>query len=649
MRTVGMKSYIVALSLAATSFVGSAQAKGIDPVVMTINGKEIRKSEFEYIYNKNNSNNAIDKKSLNEYVELFKNYKLKVAEAERLGVDTTAAFRNELKGYRTQLAQPYLVDRSVDEAVIHEAYSRLVESVSVRHILVKVDPAASPSDTLAAYQKLSQLREQIVSGANFSEVAQSSSECPSSAKGGDLGFITGFMTVYPFESAAYHTAVGSISPIVRTQFGYHIIQVDDRRADMGELLAAHIMKEVPRNATPEQEAEARRIVEECAAKMAQGGDFAALALEFSDDKYSANKGGELNWFGVNRLPKAFEVAAYALQSKGDVSLPVRTDYGWHLIKLLDKRGVASFEEKREEITRRLAGDERASRGRNALITRLRKAYDVTKSQAVLDEMVAAFSTTADTVLMAEASSMKKCLVKINGKDITQGDYINYLSKRNYDGTIASRFEKSYTAFEEQMILDYEDSQLEAKYPEFRHLMQEYRDGILLFDVSNSQVWEKASKDHEGLKRYFETHSAAYRFETPRFKGFVAQCKDAEVAERIRAIIASSPADSVLTRVKLELNSDGIVARVNRLLCAKGDNPMVDAYHFGVGTFVPTTDFPVAIVVGKQLETLPEEYEDVKGMVTADYQNWLEKEWVAILNRQFKVKLNNKVIKTVKGE
>ncbi|MGL5012836.1 MAG: peptidylprolyl isomerase [Bacteroidales bacterium] len=623
-------------------------AKSVDPVVLKINGKSVHKSEFEYIYNKNNSNYAIEKKSLEDYLELFENYKLKVVEAESLGLDTTKAFKDELRGYRTQLAQPYLVDRSVDEQLIKEAYERLTESVSVRHILVKLSPESTDKERKAAYSKISSLRDEVIKGADFSEVAKKSSDCPSSSKGGDLGFISGFMTVYPFESAAYNTPVGEISSIVETKFGYHIIQVDDRRADVGELLVAHIMKEVPRKATPEQIEASKRVVEDCLERVSKGEDFASLAKEFSDDKYSASKGGELSWFGVNRLPKPFEEAAYALEV-GGLSSVVRTDYGWHLIKLIDKRSVSSFEDKRSEIIRKLANDERASKGKMALIDRLRKEYNVTKSQQSLDEVLNVASQMSDSSLIAAAPSMTKPLITIKESSYTQGDYINYIVSKGNNTNIKEQLKSKIGEYENDMIIKYEDQHLESKYSEFNNLMQEYRDGILLFEVSNAQVWDKASKDTAGLNRFFQENRAKYTFDTPRFKGYILQCKDQETAQRVRTIIATTPIDSLNSRIKSEINNESVVARVTKGLYSKGDNKIVDALHFNVSKLDASGELTDISLLGKELVDAPEEYTDVKGLVTADYQNWLEKQWVESLRNKYKVKVNKKVVKSINQE
>ncbi|MGL4993230.1 MAG: peptidylprolyl isomerase [Bacteroidales bacterium] len=648
MITTPIRSYLLAISFSLTAISSTIGAKSVDPVVLKLNGKSVHKSEFEYIFNKNNSNYAIEKKSLDEYLELFKNYKLKVAEAEALGLDTTKAFKDELKGYRTQLSQPYLVDRSVDEQLIREAYDRLREYVSVRHILVRVSPEATAKERKSALSKISSLRNDLINGADFAELAKESSDCPSSSKGGDLGFITGFMTVYPFETAAYNTPVGDISQIVETQFGYHIIKVDDRKADMGELLVAHIMKEVPRNATIEQVEASRQVIVECLGKLSNGEEFASLARGFSDDKYSASKGGELSWFGVNKLPKPFEEAAYALEI-GELSDIVRTDYGWHIIKMLDKRSLASFEDKRAEIVRRLANDERASKGKMALVERLRKEYDVVNSKESLTDMLTNASDMSDSLLIANASSMIKPLVTIRETNYTQGDFVNYLVNKGLSENMKDLISSNIQQFEDDMIIKYEDEHLEEKYSEFRNLMQEYRDGILLFEISNAQVWDKASKDTAGLNRYFLDNRSKYDFESPRFKGYILQCKDQETAQRVRSIISTTPQDSINARITSEINVESQVARVSKGLFSKGDNKIVDALHFNATKLDLSGNLQDVSLLGKELVREPEEYTDVKGLVIADYQNWLENQWVESLRKKYKIKVNKKVVKSINQE
>ena len=326
--------WLLAALLAGNSWFGGG-ATDVDPVIMRVNNKDIHKSEFEYIYNKN-SQQQIDHKSLDEYVTLFKNYKLKVAEAEAMGIDTTSAFKNELAGYREELAKPYLIDASVDDRLAHEAYDRMKEDVEVSHILIGLN-ARTPEDRAEAKKKAESVLAEIKAGEDFGMLAEKFSEDGSRQNKGYLGFIRGGRTVYPFEKAAFALQAGEVSDIVETQFGYHIIKVHSRRPNPGEFLFSHIMILVPRGASDEvkaqKESEIRAIYEE----LKSGADFATMAKERSEDKASAVRGGELPWVSSGQFVKEFEDAAFALKNKGDITEPVLSPYGWHIIKLMDRR------------------------------------------------------------------------------------------------------------------------------------------------------------------------------------------------------------------------------------------------------------------------------------------------------------------------
>lgn len=624
-----------------------------DPVLMKINGQEIKKSEFEYIYYKNSQQQMAEQKDLDDYLDLFVNFKLKVAEAKARGIDTTYAFVSELAGYRKQLAQPYLVDKSIDDALALEAYERMKENVEVSHILIRVDANATEAQDKAAYNKVVALKKKIDAGYNFEKLAKEVSEDPSAVNnGGYLGYISGFMTVYPFENAAYNTPVGQVSEPVRTQFGYHLVKVINRRQDPGEVLASHIMKMTPRNANPEAEARVKQEIDAIYALLDQGADFAELAKNESDDKGSAVNGGQLPWFGSGRMVPEFEQAVYALPARGMYTKPFQTSYGWHIAKLLDRRGIEPFEEKKTEIMRRIARDERGSKGHDALVSRLKSEYNFELNQATNDMLVelAATASPLHADFAAEAKRVALPLFSFAGKTYTTADFAEFLAKnkstRQY--TNQTILAERCKAFEDATIIAYEDSQLESKYADFRNLLREYHDGILLFEVSSKEVWEKASQDVPGLQRYFKKHKKNYRWKEPRFKGMIIECKDEATAEAAHDILKNAPADSASLFLRRELNTDSIqYVRVTKGLYAEGDNAIVDAINFKSGEVPENEHFPVVFTYGKKLKKSPEGYEDVRGLVTADYQSYLEEKWVESLRKRNHVEINEDVLKTVK--
>ncbi len=623
-----------------------------DEVLMTIDGNDITREEFEYIYNKNNTDNAIDKKTLAEYLELFKNFKLKVIEAEHRGLDTLPTFVNELQGYRRQLAKPYLTDLSMEEKLCEEAYEHLKQDVEVSHILVKLPDNATPADTLAAYKKALEARARL-DKEDFGVVALDMSDDPSVKNNrGYLGFFTGGMLVYPFEKAMYTLPDGAISAPVRTFYGYHVIKVHSHRPAVGQVRVSHIMKMVKRDASEADWQKAHDEIFAVAERIKNGESFAAVAKEVSDDRGTAARGGELSWFGVGRMVREFEQAAFALKNIGDVSEPVRTAFGWHLIKLDDRRGLEPYEQKRPELLRQMQRDERAQYGRNVLVDRLKKEYNYQEKTGAMDGVVAFLQQhpTIDSTYFAAVDELTDTLATFADVVLMQRDLAFVVGITSNDGAPSlAMFDEKTKEFVAEQILSYEETQLEAKYPDFRYLMQEYHDGILLFDISNAEVWDKASKDIDGLNAYFAANKANYAWDVPHFKGRIVYCKDDATAKSVKKLIAKLPSDSVESYLNARVNNDSVVfVKTIAGLWKQGDNPAVDklAFKDKNAEMVVNEHLPVVFVVGKMLKKGPETYTDVRGAVTADYQNELERRWIEALRAKYPIVVNEAVLKAM---
>jgi len=635
----------------AILFSGVAAVLANDPVLMKINGKPVLKSEFEYIYNKNNSNNSLDKKTLNEYVDLFVNFKLKVEEAKAQGIDTTKSFINELSGYRSQLTKPYLTDAKVDESILQEAYNRMKEDVEVSHILIRVQQNASPADTLAAWKKITAIAKRLEKE-DFAKVAKEVSEDESAKdNSGNIGWISAFRTVYPFETMAYNTKLGTISKPVRTAFGYHIVKVHNRRETLGEILVSHIMR-FTEQGNDEKNKAAKISIDSIYERVKAGDDFGKLANDKSDDRGSATKNGELPWFGSGRMIPEFENAAFALKNTGDVSEPIKSSFGWHIIKLLDRRGVASFESMKEDLQNKVKRDERANLGLKSFVAKLKSDYNYAVMAASVKEIADLLTnkTLTDSVFQLETAKLAKPIVSFAGKTLTQSDFAKFLKANTFTEKVAASdiIDEKLNAFAEKELLAYEDSQLENKYDDFRFLMQEYHDGILLFEVSNNEVWEKASKDTDGLAKYFNEHKADYKWEKPHYKGRVIMCKDKNTMKLAKAIVKKSHNDSIDKYLRTRLNDSIQYVKIEKNLFVQGDNKQVDKLVFKSKAAVePDKDYPFVFVSGKLLKSLPEDYTDVRGLVTADYQEYLEKQWIASLRQKYPVDIDKKVLETVK--
>jgi len=628
-----------------------------DPVLMSINGKDITKSEFEHIFKKNNPKDAkIDRAALDEYLELFINFKLKVAAAEAEGKDTLRTFKNELSGYRRQLAEPYLRDKDVNEMLIQEAYDRSKTDIHASHILISVDQNALPKDTLEAYKKVMKARERVLKGESFENVSRQISEDPSAKQnGGDLGFFTSMMMVYPFENAAYNTPVGEMSMPVRTRFGYHLLKVHDRRPAQGQVRVAHIMVRVPENATDSMERELKVKTDEIYQRVLKGEDFGDLAQKYSDDRTSGKNGGQLAWFGTGRMVPEFEKAAFALKTDGEVSTPVRSSFGYHIIKLLEKKGIPSFDEMKGELKMKISKDSRSQLSRTAVIDRVKAENNFKEDIKALEELIKVVDTTYLNAKWdkEKAEKLLKNLFSIGNKSYTQFDFADYLefnqSRLANDTDVPALVRKTYKNWVEDKIIAFEDEQLENKYDQFRLLMQEYRDGILLFEITDKMVWSKALEDSAGLAAFHEANKSKYMW-AERTDAVIYTAKDEKTAKAARKLINK--------RMKKGYQPEDILKEINKSsqlnlsiqkgLFSAGDNEIIDmiAKSEGVSPNYNRPEGLVFVVVNKILAPQPKSISEARGLITSDYQNYLEKEWLKELRKNYPVKVNKEILYSI---
>lgn len=630
-----------------SAFLSVCLAQNNDPILMNIAGKDVTKSEFEYIWNKNNSNTTPDMKSLDEYVDLFINFKLKVAEAEAQGIDTTQSFTSELSGYRKQLITPYLTDKDAEEAMIKLCYDRLRQYTEVSHILLAVQPGATPEDTLKVYQKALALYKRALKGEDFAKLARENSDDGSKEEGGYLGYATGLRYVFPFENVAYNTPIGKIAAPIRSQFGYHIIKVHNRLDAGGKYRSAHIMKAVPATASPEEKAAAKDSIFKIYQALQQGGDFTKFATTQSDDRGAAERGGEYGLMFCGSLPYEYESNVFKLKV-GEFSAPFQSKYGWHLVKALEFQPYPSMEEMRNDITGFIAQDEaRTQVAKKSFIERVKKEYGYAAIKVGLDQFVKAYevarSTGDSTLLKALAESMNPLFV-LNGKNFSQKGFALALAKK---GPSVNNLNEAYDSYVGEIAMAYEDKNLEKKYPEFGHLMQEYRDGILLFEVSNREVWDKASQDTKGLEKYFMDSVSKYNWDKPHYKGFVISCATPAIAAKAKKMIKKMAVDSISIVLKRTFNTDTTsVIKLEQGLFTQGENANVDFLAFKKTKPELDKKYPVSFLSGKVLAKGPESYTDVRGLVISDYQNFLEESWIKSLRAKYKVIVNKEVLNRV---
>jgi peptidyl-prolyl cis-trans isomerase SurA len=626
-----------------------------EPVVMTINNKPVTKSEFLQIYTKNNPNPSFDKDSLDRYMELFEVFKLKVAEAEALGYDTLPRLQKELEGYKKQLALPYLIDSVQNQAMVQEAYNRTATEVRCSHILIKLDPNANPKDTLAAYNRLLDLKARIEKGEDFASVAKSKlgSEDPSVANnGGDLGYFTAFQMVYPFEEKAYTTPVGSISEPFRTRFGYHILKVTDKRAARGTIKVAHLMISTGREASTETRQNAEKKINEIFDSLAAGASWEKMVSAYSEDANSIKKGGELPAFGSGtsqRMVLEFEDAAFALKKVGEISKPVKTQYGYHIIKLIEWTPVKSFETMRRELQAKVNKDERSKITQDSFVQKLKNQYNYTDQSA---KGLLWFEAQIDSTYFMgkwKASSLKsnKTLFTLGTQKYKQQDFAKYVEKnfrtvRKDSPAVVVR--QLYGQWEKNQILAYEEALLPAKYPAYKALLQEYHDGIILYEIMQDQVWNKAVKDTAGLRMFFMENRSKYSW-SERLDATIYECKDEHVAVQVYGMLITS--DTVGSKEVLELiNKDSelnLKVRMNKFEVLQ--TPYLQNQRFTTG-LNPVYSYDgkwYVVDVAALLPSAPKDFNEAKGIATSDYQAYLEKKWLETLRLKHQIVINEDVL------
>ncbi len=652
-RTWGLRIGALAtiLFFTCTSTV-SAQKKG--ETVVTIGNDKVSKEEFEANYRKNNTN-VLDKKDLKspaEYLDLYIKFKLKVLEAEKLGYDTVRSYREELGGYRKDLAKPYLTDVSFNEEMVKTAYHRTQYERKASHLLIRVTPEALPTDTLKAWNKINDLRKQIIAGADFNEMAAKYSEDPSAVQNrGMLGYFTAFQMVFPFEDMTYRTPVGQVSEIVRTRFGYHIIKIHDERAAAGEIKVAHIMKMFPRQATEETIAKLKLEADSIWQKATSGADFAELAKKYSDDKQSSTEGGVMSWFTPNNMVPSFAEAAFALKNDGDISPVIRTPFGWHIIKRLERRTIQPFEKMRSELETKIKQNPLISKHSDEAFDRkLRAEYQLKIDESNFAKLTSFVSDTLNKKNWVLDNPMKeKLLVTFANQKITVGAFTDFLQQQHFKplaNLAESQLKTLLDKYINQQLLAYENTQLEKKYPDFALLYQEYHDGILLFNISKDKIWDVAANDSARLKTYFDQTTKKHYW-NERFKGWIIKANNRDTRANVESLLNESRATQKNELTDLFNTQTDSKIQISDVACEKGENPIVDYFIWGGAKpsgFDETTTFVHGKIVKNEMKGL----KDAWGLYSSDFQEQIEKEWIDALMKKYPVVINQKVLKKIQA-
>ena len=632
-------------------FVATAQTD--DPVLFSVDGTPVQVSEFLYIYSKTNRDKAdFSKASLEEYLDLYTKFKLKVKRAKDLQLDTIPALQSELAGYRKQLADSYLLDKEVTEKLIREAYDRSQKDLKISHIMVALPKNPRPADTLTSYRRIMQIKSKLDGGSDFVKVAKSLSEDPSAKTNeGSLGYFSspfpnGF---YDFETAAYGLKKGEYSDPVRTPLGYHIVRLDDERPARGEMEAAHILV---RASNPNAKANIDSIYQ----LLEKGLDFEAAAETYSDDKKTASKGGYVGYFGINKYEKAFEDAAFGLDTNGAYTKPVQTKAGWHIIKRVDRKPMVAYDQAKARLKAKIQKDDRFELAKTAMVERIKSENGFQATSGPVSQ----FGSTLDKEFMsfrwkAPQQNSEEVIFALGGEKYTMAQFMDYLQRESRSrmqlastGTVADALSAMYKSYVEDAALKFEEKNLEARYPDFKALMREYEEGILLFEITKQEVWDKASQDTVGLRNFYEKNKKKYQWDERAVVTMYTLNDAAHLSDKISKIIQKSSPEDISKKFN---TTDREYVTYEQQTIERGRNPEVDALKWEAGT---TSDMKMnrkekKITFYKIERLLPpsiKALDEARGYVVADYQDFLEKKWLEELKKDYKVQVNKKVFKNL---
>ena len=613
-------------------------------ILLEIDNDQITLDEFSHIFNKNNENEEIDKAYLDEYVELFINFKLKVKEAKNLGFDTVPSFINELEGYRKQLAKPYLRDDNFNDELFDEALDRIQYDINANHILINIVDENNDE----AFNKIKDIRKQILNGnISFEEAAVKFSDDKSALENkGNLGYFTAFMMVYDFETAAYTTPIGEISQPVKTKYGYHILKVNEKRKAVGERKVAHIMFKTGKNAKPKKIQEAKDKIFETYELLKNGDRFAEVAERFSEDRSTAVKGGVLPPFGVGKMVSEFETKSFELQNLGDFSEPFQTDFGWHIVMLLEDNPVIMNDDLYLKVKTGIERDSRSKLSAEFMAKKLKDQYKIKVYKENFNSLRrAAVKDVKNSIWDGKnALDLDNPLFKIESMTFYQNDFTDFILKNQKNN---NNFDNLYLEFLDKSLFVFEETQLEKKYPEFKALLNEYKEGILLFDLTNKNVWKKAVDDSIGLADYFSRNIDKYKWEE-RVSASVYSCIDLSTAKKVKNLLyklnrGNTDNETILEKVNKE---SPLNLEISTKYFSRGENEFIDniSWEKGISKDIKKDDGGYVIV--NVMDVLPAgdmSLNDVKGKVISDYQKYLDDQWISQLRNKYKFSVNKELL------
>ena len=623
-------------------------------VLFTIDNKPYYTDEFIRVYNKNlDLVKDESQKDLNQYLDLFIGYKLKINKANILGLQADPVYKAELEQYRNQLAKNYLTDSKVTKELVQEAYNRSKKEIKASHILFLVPENSSPADTLKAYKKAIDVRQKALKGENFAELAQKYSEDPSAKENkGDLGYFSAFRMVYPFESAAFNTLKGQISQPIRTNFGYHLIKVDDIRENRGEVIVAHIMVMNPEVEDAALKDKVKNTIFDINKKLRQGENFESLARQFSEDKSSSSKGGVLNRFGSGQLSSPeFEDVAFSLTTEQPISQPFQSQFGWHIVKLVEKFPIKPMADMQVELENKIGRDDRSKLIAASMNEKLRKKYAVKRNEKTYSSIVKSVSSAIYEGNWATNDKIAADnLFAVNDHNVNAGDFMKYIENKQKSGLTIKPVNKQvdalYQSFVEEQLNQYYDANLEKEFPEFAAVMDEYRDGLLLFNLMEKEIWEKAKTDSIGLQKFYKENATKYQW-TDRVDAIILSSTNQDIINKANKLLKKNKSAD---EIRAALNTADVVNVMAKSGVYEHDSDVLPKglkFKKGISKVIKEGDYYFIAKVNKLLPARAKTLDEAKGRVINDYQQYLEEHWVKSLKSEFDINVNKEVFAEVK--
>jgi len=625
-----------------------------DPVLFTVHDRPVKVSEFNYIYQKNNGDKAdFSKTSLDEYLDLYIKFKLKVAKARQLEYDTIQSLKDELAGYRKQLANAYLVDKEVSKDLVNEAYDRKLQDVKVSHILVSLPERVSQDREAEALDRIYLIKEKLDNGADFGMMAQTLSDDKRSAKSkGDLGWITAILPngFYDFENALYTLPQGEISQPVRTRIGYHLIKVTNKREARGEINVSHILVRNTKNNRPFKGAAEK--ADSLYQLVKEGAIFEQLAMQHSDDKTTSKDGGSLGFFGIGMYDLNFEDAAFALRQDGDVSQPIESKLGWHIIRRDAKKDYANEKKMKSRLKSAVSQNDRFAIARKKKIEQIKEEAGFSENVALVNDLTTQLDESFYSYKWVVPEVSDQTLASFGSDaNYTLADFANYCKENGrkrmrYDKEhpIGQAVNEMYALFIDEKTIAYEEANLERKYPDFKSLMREYSEGVLLFEVTKENVWDKASSDTTALKQFFAQHKSNYQWKKrAEISEYNVASTDKKLLREINKRAEKLDPEEVKKSIEEEFGLTVFLTttvyeqdakQIQHLKWKKGHHEvLIDKARNDSTVRRINQLFPAA----------PKTLKESRGYVISDFQDVLESEWVDALRAEFPVNLNEDVL------